>query len=233
MLNEKKLEITASKAAHDQITDLLEALRRQYDLAVNIHGELIEIDRAYFEKQIKPKLAKEPEGKRDRLLLDQGAAAAIHKKAVEAKTNDRRIGNGKSALYLSQRTAFTYQDKGKKVSVGYHGVVLRISVQVSADRRFIRMNLTQSVTELIEINKIQLPAKPGEEPITVETPNLRKTETTVTAEIDDGLWVLLPLSYTRRGDTAKKTVLLALVQPTIYIGEEEREKLRQKMNMGK
>jgi hypothetical protein len=231
VLSEKKLEITGTKLLHEQIADLLEALRRQYDLIVNVHGELIEVERALFEKEIQPKLAKQPEGKRDWLVVHENddTAAEIRKKALTTKTNDTRIADGKNDLFLSQRTAFTYQTAAKKKGIGYHGVTLGTGIRVTADRRFLRLALTQTVTELVEINSIQLPTKPGEEPPTVETPNLHETKTTVTVEVDDGLCVVLPVAYTRPGNTEKKTVLLTLVQPKIIIGDEEREKLRQKM----
>jgi hypothetical protein len=226
VLSATKLEITARKETHEQIEEILKMARRQMDLVVDLHGELIEVERAYYEKVIQPKLAKEPEGKRDRLLIDDELLGELRKKAVSARKNAVLVAPGQEDAVLTQREAFSYFPTEDTVGVGYHGAVLKAVVGVSADRRFVRLKLTRQIAELVEITQETATDAQGRQ-VTRESPNLNERAATLNVEVGDGLWVLTPVEYRRPGDKDKKTVRLALVQPTIIIGEELREKLRQ------
>jgi len=226
VLGETKLEVTASKDVHQQIEDVLTMARRQMDVVVDVRVELFEVERAYFEKEIKPEVAKQPEVKRGRLPVGEELLAELREKALDSKTGTTRLAPGRDGVVLSRRAAFTYRPTEKTVAVGYHGVVLKAGVGVSPDRRFVRLKLTQQITELVEVTQETVVDPQGQE-TTREAPNLTERSTAVNFEVGDGGWVLVPVEYTRPGDKEKKTVLLALVQPRISIGEEEREKLRQ------
>jgi hypothetical protein len=226
VLGETKLEVTASKDVHQQIEDVLTTARRQMDVVVDVRGELFEVERAYFEKEIKPELAKQPEVKRGRLPVGEELLAELREKALDSKTNTTRLAPGRDGVVLSRRAAFTYRPTEKTVAVGYHGVVLKAGVGVSPDRRFVRLKLTQQITELVEVTQETVEDPQGQE-TTREAPNLNERSTAVNVEVGDGGWVLVPVEYARPGDREKKTVFLALVHPRIVIAEEEREKLRQ------
>jgi hypothetical protein len=232
VLGETKLEITAGRKVHEQIEDVLTAARGRMDLVVDVRGQLVEVERAYFGKAIKPRLAEQPEGKRGRLALDDKLLAEVREKALDStKEQTTRLRPGGEGAFLSRRTAFTYRPTEKTVGVGYQGVVLKAGVSVSPDRRFVRLRLTQQVTEFVEINKETRMDPEGRE-YTREVPNLVERATTLNETVGDGAWLLVPVESARPGDKEKKTVLLALVHPRLVIAEEEREKLRQ-LNPGK
>src|SRR5262249_8822506 len=135
VLSATKLEVTARKEAHEQVENILKMARREMDLVVDLHGELIEVERAYFEKVIQPKLAKEPEGKRDRLVIDDDELLGeLRKKAVSARKNQVLVAPGREDAVLTQREAFSYFPTEDTVGVGDHGVVLKAFVGVSWDR---------------------------------------------------------------------------------------------------
>src|SRR5687767_2053305 len=52
-----RLEIQATARQHSEIAQLLAALRGKLDVAVDLRADLIEVDRAFFDKEIQPKLA--------------------------------------------------------------------------------------------------------------------------------------------------------------------------------
>jgi hypothetical protein len=61
----------------------------------------------------------------------------------------------------------------------------------------------------------------------VESPEIVESEASGTVSVEDGIPVLMPVPGRIGRALSKDRVLIVLLQPMIYIEEEEREKARQ------
>jgi hypothetical protein len=232
-VNGTRLEIITTKAQHGEIADLLEALRRHNDVAVDLHADLCEVERTYFDREIKPKLSKEPQGP-SKLVLKRGAEGLgkeFNKEATLVKTSVVRLANGKTGSYFSLRKAVTYVSKvtgderkpEKTYETAFHGITLQASVAVTPDRRGIRLKLTQNVTALVEIRPHTVRDLETGKEHTIEEPNLVDSSTSAVIDADDGECLLLqveaPAPFVK-----KDKVLVIVLTPRIFIAEEEKER---------
>jgi hypothetical protein len=232
--NGTKLEIRTDAAHHAEIKALLTALRRLADCAVVLEGELFEVDRDFYKKEIEPRLgdgASSP-GKRFATPIEDDVAKRLRAKAVRVNTNKVTIPNGSESKFLSSRKAFTYAAKLKgaarrpdeSLGTGLYGVSFQARVVVSADRQSVRLNLTQHVTDLIDIKKeTAVDPETGQEG-RIEVPQLLHTSISGAIQVGDGISVLLPIQSRPQAAKGKEHVRLLLVTPVIYIEEEERAK---------
>src|SRR5262249_40410110 len=141
-----KLEVTASAKDHAEVRDVLAMMRRLMDVAVHLEWKLYAVDRAEFEKKIKPKLGKDRAtlDKQHACYLPDEVAARLAKKGVALNGGKVLIAQNRGATFFSWRRAFSYVtdpgdgvDEGtKKYSTAFHGARVRAGVSVSADRRF-------------------------------------------------------------------------------------------------
>ena len=83
------------------------------------------------------------------------------------------------------------------------------------------MKIRQQTTTLRGIKKEGAVDPSTEEESEIEVPNLEESSTVSTIEIDDGKFIVQPVLF--QFPTAKKKdgVLVMLMQPTIFIQEEE------------
>jgi hypothetical protein len=234
--NGTKLEIRTDAAHHAEIKALLTALRRLADCAVVLEGELYEVDRDFYKKEIEPRLgdgASGP-GKRFATPVEEDVAKRLRAKAVRLNANKVTIPNGGDAKFLSSRKAFTYVARLKGgdrkldevLGTGFYGVSFHARVVVSADRQSVRLHLTQHVTDLIDIKKENaVDPETGQEG-RIEVPQLLETSTSGAVQVGDGLSVLLPVPSRSESVKGKGHVRLLLVTPLIYMEEEERAKAK-------
>jgi hypothetical protein len=232
--NGTKLEIRTDAAHHAEITQLLTALRRLADVAVVIEGELFEVDREFYKKEIEPQLGDGPASaaKRYATPVAEGVAKQLRAKAIRLNANKVTIPNGQESKFLSLRKAFIYTAKpkgaGRKLDevfdTGLYGVSFRARVIVSADRRRVRVNLTQDVTDLVEIKQEAVVDPETGNEARIDVPQLQNSSTSEAVQVDDGQSILLRVRSRADSVKGKERVQVLLVTPRIYIEEEERAK---------
>jgi len=238
IVNGTHLEIRTSKAQHAEIADLLNALRRQADQAVVVRAELYEVDRRFYEKRLKPRQGKgrEDSAKRWAAVVEEGVVKALRKKAVLRRGHQVKIAHDRESPIFSLRQGFVYQGQPaaaarnpeETLKTAFAGVVCRAHVAVSADRRFVRMEMVQHVTDLLGIKeKTVLDPNTGKKAL-IEVPNLSDRTATASLKVGDGETVLVSVPWRPKAVKARDRVLVLLVQPTIYIEEEERERKKGK-----
>jgi hypothetical protein len=219
-LHGAKLEVRATPDQHKQIAEVLAALRRSADATVVFAAELYEVDRAFFAKEVKPALGKGSEA----AAIEQVLAENIRKEGKLIQSNKTTLFDGQASSVFSLRNACTYlaQPAGKKpYKTVFHGFSCRLAVTVTNDRRFIRLKLTRTVTDLLDVKK-QIDPDTGKVS-EIDVPKLKETSVTETLEVGDGVHSVLTVPY-RPATLAKDKVLILLMQPVIRIEEEERER---------
>jgi hypothetical protein len=223
-LNGTQLEVRATPAQHDVIVDLLGVLRRRVGLAVDLHGDLYELDRAVYEKDLRPWLGKGPQGlgSAPAAVIEDDVAALLKKRATHLRSGRARVAPGRAAPFLSARQAFTYLARPGVQDTAFHGLTLRAAVNVTGDRRRVRLALTQDVTELVEVRKRDAVDPETGNEVKVDDPDLVRTSVTVRLEVDDGYNVLVPVRYLPQAVKDKDRVRVLLVRPEIWIEEEEK-----------
>lgn len=222
-VNGTKLEVHATAEQHAQLKEVLAALRRLNDLAVDVRAELYEVERGVFDKTFKPKL----EGGRkaaDRLVpavIEDALADQLRKKATRLRSGEVRIAPGREARLLSERRALTYAADPAGSGTVLVGMTCQVSGTVTADRRQVRLRLTEQVTDLLGLKEqSRVDPNTGKE-VTVEHPELAESSVTASVTADDGAYVLVPVRYLPAAVKDKDRVLVILLRPIIYIEEEE------------
>lgn len=228
-VNGNRLEVTATPARHAEIAQLLGALARMSDVAVDLRAVLYEVDRTLYEKELAPRLRRGAATQVEQEVLD-----LVCRRGARLGSNKVRLGNREEALLLSRRKAFTYVTRPQPVGVGLfpeplgHGIAwtgarFRAHVTVSGDRRFVDVRLIQDVAELREMTRkrVWIPDKLvlG----FVDVPNLARSARTDSIEVADGMAFMVPVVAPLEGG---KRVRVLVVQPLIWIEEEERERER-------
>src|SRR5262249_19122231 len=107
-----------------------------------------------------------------------------------------------------------------KLAVGFSGVSVRGAVAVSSDRRLVRLKVTQETARLRGLERKKAWDASGKRRV-IEIPDLEELTATGTVEIEDGHVALVPVAGTAGSG---ERVRFLLVQPLIYIEEEERER---------
>ena len=208
-VNGTKLEIRAADKQHEEVANLLDALRRLADVAVIVTGELYEVDRAFLDKHVKA-----VRGRRVATPVAEDVAKQLRKDGMRLKSGRVKILPGQVARFFSLHSALAYPTReGKAPGTAFTGVSFRARVAVTPDRRFVRLALTQRSTEL-------LGHKDGEGG---KVPDLAEESTTETIKVDDGDYLLLAarLAPEKAAAAGKGRAVVLLVRPLIYIEEEE------------
>jgi hypothetical protein len=213
-----RLEVRAGAKHQSEVKDLLDALRRQMDIAVELEVRLIEVDLAVFAREVRPRLGKEAVAE-----VDEDFARRLLKKAVVLRLQRTMIANGKEAQALALRQAVPYRPapaEGKgEVAVVFHGLTLRATAVVSADRRSVRLRLAQHAARLVAVRQRSRFDLARGEVVEYEEPELAESSSALVATPDDGVFLLLPaLGPAAEGGRVR----LLLAQPIIRIAEEDR-----------
>jgi hypothetical protein len=236
VVNGIRLEIRATPRQHGEIADVLAALRRLVDVAVDVRAELRAVERKFFDKKLAHRLGPIPgPGVGRALRLGEKLDTAVRKHSALVKLGQVRLANGRAATFFSLRKAFTYVAVPPKVArtpeevhrVGYTGLSMKARAVVSADRRFITFQITQTTTDLLALRKQPLGtgAARGKQG-TVEVPDLDETSSAKTVRVGDGIAVLVPVHARFSRTRGKGKVLVIVIRPTIYIKEEEEARKR-------
>lgn len=234
-----KLEVRATAKIQDEIKDLLDALARLQDLAVDLKTEVIELVPAAYEKLVKaaPKgkvkppvlvaVGEELEGK-DGPAVEKalGEMNKVLKTGRVVQTSSGRFINGWEATVSARRTLVTFADAPDAVRVGgkadepvvvKEGFSLMALPVVSNDRRFIRFKLTEQSTIISGVKKGDFGEIAGEKFVmkSLETEDLGATGS---ASVADGGLLIFRLAY-----APKDKVWVVVLHPTIYIKAEQDE----------
>jgi hypothetical protein len=201
------------------------------DVAVKVEGGLYEVDARYFDQQIAPRLGKQPNRFSPMPLTEPLAKGLLDVARRTRQANKLSLDDGAEASFLSLRRALPFASlKGlppeKTTELAFTGLTCRLGATVSPDRRRIHLRITQEVTEIVEVQKIQMVEENGKE-TTLDHPLSRESSETTTVVIDDGLAVLVPLRWQPPSAKAANKVAFLLIQPLIWIEEEERARRKQ------
>jgi hypothetical protein len=213
-VNGIKLEVRATKNDHDEIENLLEALRRLSDLAVDVKTTFLSVDAKWYDKEIRERLKK----LRIPLMDDDEAGWKEHGELLELVQKNSEViqsgkvrqGNSRTNTIASMRQAHSIPkpqpgENGEPVwDVEYTGITYRAQVVVSVDRRFVKLKITETRREL-EGQRI------------VE----KKIETEIT--MPDGGTQLLVVPYKPKSIAEGGRTMLLRIEPRIYIEAEEKE----------
>ncbi len=223
-----KLEVRATANDHEQIADLLLALARLQDLAIDIKADVYELDAAGYEKFCKalPKSAAKPpvlfapgDAGDDKLpALDEANKLLTAARLVQ--TSKARFVNGAEATVSARRTVVRIDATSEPAFVKDGFALVAVPV-VSADRRFVRFKLTEQSTAVVGTRKRELGEIRGQK-IVAETPLLEDLGGTGSAVVPDGSSLLFKLAY-----APKDKVWVVKLDTTIFIQAEENELKRQ------
>ncbi len=237
--NGTRLVVRATEDTHDRIANLLDALRRLADVAVVMNARLYEVDRAFYAKHIAPLLAdpKAPAGPR-LVSVSEALVKQLAKQRLVLEGESVKLRPREQTRFLSLQTPYRYlarfgaplvgglEEKMERVPVyrtGLAGVSFLADPVVSADRRYVRLKVTQEVAQLVEIKRAKVPDPRTGKDVEVESPNVREASLTTTLDIHDGQTILMPVAYRPPGAAGKDRLWVLVARPVIYIEEEEEQ----------
>jgi hypothetical protein len=229
VLNGSKLAVYATPSHHKQIEDWLMALRRLADLAVVMHARICEVDRNFYAKYLAP-LVVQGQGKPQELpiVAVPRLAKSLQQQKVVLESDDLKIRPRQQTVFLSLQDTFRYlvhpgntTDQAEEVyKDGLTGLAFSVQALVSPDRRFLRLHITQKVTELVGIARTTILDPATGRCLAVESPDLRKTSAAGTIQIADGQTIVMPVAYRPPG-LADNRMWVLVAWPQIFIQEEE------------
>jgi hypothetical protein len=187
VLNGTRLVVRGNAARHGEVSDVIAALRRLDDLAVIVRARLYEVDNAFYRKLNSAKRVPLDDLERQFLegkLPRDSLFTALEKETPVLVGEELRVGNGQDALLLARQWATSFRPNPDRVLDGdvtrqlvLDGIALRGQPRVSADRRSVRLQLTEQTRRLDEIQTAKVwDLKAGKE-VTAELPRLRKRRT--------------------------------------------------------
>jgi hypothetical protein len=236
VLNGVKLVVLASPAHHEEIVNLLQALRRLADLEVVMNARLYEVDRAFVAKHVAPLFPVDaPPEERPRVVpIDKLLLEKITRQKLLLESEDVKIRPNQHASFLSRQSACRFAagprpDKEQRMltGTGLAGVSFEVLPLVSADRRYLRLQISQKIVQLAGIDKTKaLDVTTGKD-VEAESPNLRRTSVTGTVQVPDGNPILMPVDYRPPDKGSEDKVWLLVARPLIWIEEEVRERKKE------
>ena len=231
-----KLEVRATAKVHTEVKDLLDALDRLADIAIEVKADVYELDPAAFEKLVKsiPKgktkapvlfaTGEEIEGKEgpaiDKAMKEMNK---ILKTGRVVQTSSDRFANGQEATVSARRVVVPFtnfadqkagiaRDNPLFVKEGFALVAVPV---VSADRRFVRFKLSEQSTRITGIKNRDL-GEIGGKQIVAQSPEVEDLGATGSTEVADGGTAIFRLAY-----APKDKVWVVVLQPRIFIQAEE------------
>jgi hypothetical protein len=224
VVNESRLVVVGSPTRQSEIADLLGCLPRLWDLKVAMNARLYEVDRAFYTKHVAPLFA---DGAPAVLSIDGTLFKKVTQHKVLLESEFVKLRPRQEAIFLSRLDTFRYtagppsgEEKRARIGTGTAGVSFSVRPLVSADRRYLRLRITQNVTELISIGTTTVLDVATGKDVEVESPNVRKTSLTGTVQLPDGGALLMPSPYGRPGKSGEEKVWLLVARPFIWIQEE-------------
>jgi hypothetical protein len=208
-LHGRKIEVVAPAKVQAEVAELLEALRRLHGIGVDVSGELLEVEKAAYEKA----RAKHFGGKDGAVAIGDDALADLRKKSHTQGENHMTVGVGQEGVLWSRRVPFVYR-QGDDLAAGTQGVTFRAAADVTPDRREVKLTFKETGVVLLGIDKGEGGA---------EKPRLEEKKSTAALKVEDGVAVLVTVAHQPQAVRERGRVLLLVVRPVIYIAEEKQE----------
>jgi hypothetical protein len=230
VLNGAGLVVHASPARQEEVRDLLEGLRRSADVAVVLNARLYEVDRDFYTKNVAPLFVKDKETKRRPTVVRIGGP--LFKKITQQKnvleSEDVKVRPHQAEPFLSRHSVFRYtgsldEDGAPSSASGVSGFSFEVRPLVSPDRRYLRLEITEKVVQLVRIDKVNVLDPATGKDVEVESPNVRHTAATGTVDIPDAGAILMVSGYRPAGKEHEDKIGLMVARPFIWIAEEVKE----------
>ena len=207
---------------------------------VIVTAQLYEVDDAFYKKLAKARWrSKEDLDELERIFLNPpekrqpdapSEYVPLEKQKLLLTGKKINIAPGQESLVLVvSKTINCLQSpdqlrQGKKgLQTIQEGVSLRVHIQISLDRRFLRVKFMEKSLELEGIEKVKVVLGDKEKEVVGEVAFVKEAELSRVRDIPDGGTFLLPLQYRPRATRDKDRWLVAQLVPRIYIEAEERE----------
>jgi len=231
LINGSQVIVHASRSQHREIASrMFDSLRGAADIAVVMNAKLFEVDRAFYEKEIQPALsaARQKQNLLTPITLKLAERMQKQKLIIEGTKGSLGVCQEIPFLSLQNVAAYSRPSEGSSATLfEWHGVVLSVHIDVSADRRRLRLKISEKAKQLLDVKKFrQVDPKQQLSVLEMEVPSFKETATSATIAIDDGQPLLMKLQY--RPSQPSDAVWMVLMQPIIYI-EEEQELIRKQI----
>ncbi|MBI1914254.1 MAG: hypothetical protein HYS12_05890 [Planctomycetes bacterium] len=239
VLNGTRLVVRANATRHAEIADLLQVVRSAGDILVVVKARLYEVDAAFYTTVSKARrLTQEEWNELEKKEVagnppkGESLFKRLEKQTLILAGEEVSIDNGQQAALLSRHRVIRCLPSPDQVRRGeknrqtvLEGISFLGEIQSTPDRRFVRLKLTEKVTELQRMEKLkvwdpQAPA-PGKE-VETELPILDETVSSRPFLIPDGGSLLVPVHFRPPSARAKDRWWVLSITPRIVIEEEER-----------
>ena len=235
VLNGTRLVVRANAAQHAEIPAMLQAIRIHGDVLVAVKTRLYEVGAAFYTTVSKARrLTQEELAEVEGNLIvgnppkDESLFKRLEKQTLILDGEEVAIDNGQQAALLSRHRAVRCLPSPDQVRRGekdrqtvLEGISFLGGVQVTYDRRFVRIKLTEKATELQRIEKVKVWDTTGKE-VEAELPILDETIHSRAFIIPDSGSVLVPVHFRPPSLRAKDRWWVLSITPRIVIEEEER-----------
>jgi hypothetical protein len=212
-VNGSKLEIRATKAEHDDIKELLDAVRRLNDLAIDVKATFMSVDAKWFNTEVIPALGEDMPA-----LIGVELEKKLRGKSEIVQSSAKRLGNGREEPLASIRQAFIIVKPpavgGGKPEWGieFTGVSLKARAAVSADRRSMKLHIGETVREPAVTKKND------------SEPKIIEKKRSGDVSIDDGAACVWIVGYSPPTIKDRGRVMVLLIEPVLFIAAEEKER---------
>jgi hypothetical protein len=239
VVNANRLMIRANARGHGCAADFLFALRRLGDVAVALKTQLHEVDEAFYTKLKNVKRISLDEAERQ--FLKDGPPKGeslfdlLEKQKPILSSEEIKVDNGLTTEMLSHFKAITClpspdqlrrNDKDRQMIL--EGVAFTGQVEVSPDRRSVRLRLTEKALEVLDVLKDHVITPFNalgvveREKVEAEIPIVKESTQTRMLEIPDGGVYLFLVQYRPRAVQEKNRWWVLSITARIVIEEEER-----------
>jgi hypothetical protein len=201
-------------------------------------AELYEVDEAFHKKLGNPKWRSMKDLEElERIFLmgppeksmGESLSDLLKRQHLLVSVKDVRIINEKEGELLSSTKVIHCLPSPAQLAKGRkdpqkieEGLALRAHVQISRDRRFVRMKFIEKNTELQGIDKVSVLVDSTGTEATAEIACLTESTFSIPQTLFDGGSFLLPLQYRPADAKEKGRWFVARIEARIYMEEEER-----------
>ncbi len=230
--NGNRLVVRANAARHAQIAETLQYWSRVSDMHVVVQAHLYEVDAAFYtrlSKQAK-RLTLDDMDELERNPPVSPLWKLLEKQELVLAGEEVKIDSGREAVLLSRQRAIRFLGpdqvrRGEKErQTILEGTSILGAVEITGDRRFVRIKITEKSAELQVLEKVKVwvaGKEGGPERVEAELPIMDETVLSRPLLIPDGGTVLVPLQYRPRALREKDHWWVLKIAPRIIIEDEE------------
>ena len=239
ILNGTRLVVRATGTRQAQFVSVLRAFTRLGDLAIVTTTQLYEVDDAFYTKLKNAKHI--PLKELERLFLDgklpkSWLSDLLPKQKLLQTSAAIKVDNRVDAMVLARQNLVRCLPSPEQIRKGektrqtiVEGVSFHANFQVSPDRRFIQMKLTEKAAEIQRIEKVKVTTfeefgkDPPAQDVFAEVAAVKETTQSQTRELADGGSIFMPVHCRPRSVQAANRWWVLLITSRIIIEEEERQ----------